>query len=150
MRQYLIIMAKKKVQVVIFYKSSDQKTKPLQVLVLKTSKRRGEFWQNVTGSVDHNEKFSQAAIREVLEETGLDINQKELFKLDVEYFFIDRRKRKVCEKVFTLITKQPQITISDEHTQYQWVSCENIKLDSYGYYSNYDAFTKALDFWKDK
>jgi len=45
-------------------------TPDLQVLVMERADKAG-FWQSVTGSVEGDEAPQQAAIREVLEETGL-------------------------------------------------------------------------------
>ena len=61
-------MKKRKVQVAIFHLDEQQQK---HFLLLKTNKKRGEFWQNVTGSVEEGESFEQGAIREVIEETGL-------------------------------------------------------------------------------
>ena len=41
------------------------------VLLLKTRADRGGFWQPVTGGVEENETFEQAALREAEEETHL-------------------------------------------------------------------------------
>ena len=46
-------------------------TPDLQVLIMERADKAG-FWQSVTGSVEGDETPLQAAIREVLEETGLD------------------------------------------------------------------------------
>jgi dihydroneopterin triphosphate diphosphatase len=46
-------------------------TDDLQVLLLERADKPG-FWQSVTGSIEGNETPTQAAIREVKEETGLD------------------------------------------------------------------------------
>ena len=52
-------------------------TQDLQVLVMERADKAG-FWQSVTGSLEANETPKQAAIREVLEETGLDATQYDL------------------------------------------------------------------------
>lgn len=46
-------------------------TADLQVLIMERADKAG-FWQSVTGSVEGDETPKQAAIREVMEETGLD------------------------------------------------------------------------------
>ena len=48
-------------------------TTDLQVLIMERADKVG-FWQSVTGSVEGDETPQQAAMREVLEETGLDVN----------------------------------------------------------------------------
>jgi dATP pyrophosphohydrolase len=52
-------------------------TPDLQVLIMERADKAG-FWQSVTGSLEDNETPRQAAIREVLEETGLDATQYNL------------------------------------------------------------------------
>jgi len=52
-------------------------TPDLQVLIMERADKAG-FWQSVTGSVEGDETPLQAAIREVLEETGLDAAQYDL------------------------------------------------------------------------
>ncbi|MFV1921101.1 MAG: dihydroneopterin triphosphate diphosphatase [Methylotenera sp.] len=46
-------------------------TDDLQVLIMERADKPG-FWQSVTGSIENNETPYEAAIREVLEETGID------------------------------------------------------------------------------
>lgn len=49
-------------------------TPALEVLLIERAQTPG-FWQSVTGSLDHEaEAFEQAAVREVAEETGLDVH----------------------------------------------------------------------------
>jgi dihydroneopterin triphosphate diphosphatase len=49
----------------------------LNVLLLERADRPG-FWQSVTGSQDPGETLEQTAVREVMEETGLDARQHRL------------------------------------------------------------------------
>jgi len=52
-------------------------TPDLQVLLLERADHPG-YWQSVTGSQDEGETLEQTAVREVLEETGLDARRHAL------------------------------------------------------------------------
>lgn len=134
---------KRKVQVVILTENPENE---LEVLVLKTNKDRGAFWQNVTGSVNSDESFQEAAYRELMEETG--INSKEalsfLQDLDTEFFFDDRKNRKVQERVYFYHGPRWDIQICKEHTEYEWLEVNKIDAGKYKYPSNYHALEKSL------
>ena len=52
-------------------------TPDLQILLLERAKHPG-YWQSVTGSREGNESFTDTAVREVAEETGLQISAAQL------------------------------------------------------------------------
>lgn len=52
-------------------------TPDLQILLLERAKHPG-YWQSVTGSNEGNESFTDTAVREVAEETGLQISAAQL------------------------------------------------------------------------
>lgn len=56
------------------------------VLLMNRTQPRG-FWQSVTGSLDWGESPRQAAIRELFEETGLQLNDGELKDTDEQHRF---------------------------------------------------------------
>jgi lipoyl(octanoyl) transferase len=55
-------------------------------LMLRRCPARGGFWQGVSGALLPGETDAEAAIREVLEETGFDVAES-LFPLDVSYAY---------------------------------------------------------------
>ncbi|MGV8992064.1 MAG: dihydroneopterin triphosphate diphosphatase [Thiobacillus sp.] len=90
-----------------------------------------EFWQSVTGSQDAGETLEQTAIREVLEETGLDATRFELTSWDISnhYEIYERWRHRYApgvthntEHVFGLKLPAPQpVTLSPrEHLRYAW------------------------------
>ena len=127
-------MLRKKVQVVVF----DLSGKTPKVLLLKTNKSRGSFWQNITGSVKPNEPLLVAAKRELLEETGLVPN--EIFNLDY-YFEYDQ----FSEHVFAVVLlKTPkEIVLGPEHEEYKWVEVNSLTKDTYKFLSNFESFIVA-------
>ncbi len=92
-------------------------------LLLQTNKKRGEFWQNVTGKIDPGESYEEGALREVIEETKLNpewiIN---FIDLKLSHDFIDEKNRNVHEKAFLcLIDRKFEVTIDPhEHQDYRW------------------------------
>ena len=112
------------------------------VLLLQVNKKRGEFWQNVTGSIEDDESFEAGAKRELWEETQLQAEY--FFALDFECHFQNRHDRTVYEKAFLAAFKSPQqVSISDEHQNFYWKKIEHVQKQDFGHASNYEAFLKA-------
>lgn len=106
-------------------------TVDLQVLVMKRADKP-DFWQSVTGSLEASETPYQAAIREVLEETGLDATQYDFqdWKVSNVYeIYLHWRYRYApgvienTEHLFGLCLPKPlTITLApEEHLSYEWV-----------------------------
>lgn len=120
---------KRKVQVAITYNG--------EILLLKLSKERGGFWQNVTGGVDEGETFLEAAKRELKEETNL---QGTMNETDIELHFKDRFEFDVVEKVFYVILSEKKLpALSYEHDDFKWLPLNEITENEYGFKTNYEV-----------
>jgi len=106
-------------------------TTDLRVLIMERADKKG-FWQSVTGSLEQGETPLQAAIREVLEETGLDTTQYDLQDWQVSnvYEIYPHWRYRYApgithntEHLFglTLPKSLPIKLAPDEHVQYEWV-----------------------------
>ena len=136
-------MNHKKVQVVVISTSN-----PEEILLLRTNQERGGFWQNITGSVEGEESFLEAAKREVEEEIG--ITSGEMVELDHSFIFTDRFKREVIERPLLLIleSKPKTIQLSEEHDKYEWIPLDQVKESHFEYESNFDACRMAIEHWR--
>ncbi len=133
-----------KVQVVI---AAVSQKNIFDILLLETNEKRGSFWQNVTGSVEKNETFEEAALREAIEETGLELESiVEMLDLDLEFSFKDRWNRKVHEECFLFVLDQTWDVKIDpkEHQKYKWVGYETLNEDSVKFPSNFEAIEKSI------
>ena len=134
----------RKVQVVI---AAISQANQFDLLLLKTNEKRGEFWQNVTGSVEKKETFEEAALREAMEETDLKIESiVEMLDLEQSFSFVDRWERKVEEECFLFVLdKSWNVKIDPkEHQDYKWVALETVGKDSVKFPSNYEAIEKSI------
>jgi dATP pyrophosphohydrolase len=106
-------------------------TEDLQVLIIERADKAG-FWQSVTGSLEAGETPQQAAIREVLEETGLHAEQFELQDWQVAntYEIYPHWRYRYAPNVTTNVEHQFALVLPsalpirlapDEHLQYAWV-----------------------------
>lgn len=112
-------------------------TTALEVLLIKRADMR-DYWQSVTGSKDEvDERFEDTAIREVMEETGIDCSRgtplhKGLADWGLEnvYDIYPRLRSRYApgvtrntEHVFGLqVPQQVPITLSPrEHTAFRWL-----------------------------
>ena len=109
-------------------------TPDLKILLLERKDAVG-FWQSVTGSLQRGENLLETAKREVLEETGLDINLHPEYLLkdwetSWQYKIYERWQHRYAsgityntEHVFSLCVPQLEeiIIAPKEHTRYEWV-----------------------------
>lgn len=106
-------------------------TPQLEVLLLERADHPG-YWQSVTGSQDQGETLEQTAVREVLEETGLDAHRYRLtdWHLHYEYeIFPEWRWRYApsvsynTEHVFGLLLPTPvEVRVAPrEHLGFVWL-----------------------------
>jgi len=126
-------------------------TQDLQVLIMERTDKTG-FWQSVTGSVEGDETPKQAAIREVLEETGLDTNQYDLQDwhtsntYEIYPHWRYRYAPGVVENIEHLFGLElPKIMpiklAPDEHTRYEWVDWREAATRVFSW-TNIDALKK--------
>jgi len=138
-------MKKQKAQAVIFYVDAKNQK---HFLLLQMNKRRKEYWQNVTGSLDPGESFEEAAIREVLEETKIPLeNIIRSHGPLLDFYFTDQWSNEVHEKVFAIQLKnrgEIEIDLS-EHQDYKWVAQSEIHEKIVEYYSNYKSLLEVIE-----
>ena len=105
---------------IIFYKL--QRGKPL-FLLLKRSRKRGGFWQSVTGGVKINQTLRAAALAEVKEELSLEININKLLPTYFTFNFIsDGYELNEYVFIYKLGSRDTIKINPEEHTEYKFVT----------------------------
>jgi 8-oxo-dGTP pyrophosphatase MutT (NUDIX family) len=116
------------------------------LLLLQFAKDYNEGFQNITGGVEYDENFVEAARRELLEEIGFASN---VLDIGLTFHFPNRWGESVEEKVFLCLSPhKPTIHLSAEHQSYKWVPLEKVLQSDFHFPSNFEAFQKALEFMK--
>ena len=99
-----------------------------KVLTLRRSKtdpRRPLTWDLPGGLVEYGENPQEAAKRETEEETGITLSGLKIMDVDSHY-----RSKYVISLIFEAKVGNPEVKISWEHDQYQWVVPEELqKMD---------------------
>ncbi len=108
-------------------------------------------WDFPKGHVEAGENEMQAMMREVKEETGLDVDVVFGFRENVEYTFRakydnGRLKHKVVDFFFAE-SKTKSVVLSDEHIGYEWLPYE-LALEKLTYQSARSLLKKAHMFLK--
>ncbi len=96
-----------------------------RVLVLQRAldTRCPTAWESVHGHIEHGEEPEDAAVREVREETGLDVAR--LYNVTVQPFYLHRSHTVQLAVVFAALVDEPAvITLGAEHQRSDWLSVE--------------------------
>ena len=97
-----------------------------EILILKRhpkSKTDPEMWELPGGKVEKGEHFTDALIREIKEETGLDVDVEDFF----EAVQNDYAHKRTVQMIMYLEIIEGTVKISDEHTDFMWASLDKIR-----------------------
>jgi dATP pyrophosphohydrolase len=101
----------------------------IEFLLLKRSEREiyPGLWQMVSGSIRDGETAYETALREILEETNL--KPKKMWVVpNVNSFYSPEKNYISVLPVFTVqVEYNAKVTISNEHTEFVWVTKEKAK-----------------------
>lgn len=105
-------------------------------------------WDFPKGHIEKGENKQQAALRELKEETGLELTLQEGFEHTFSYFFKNSKTHDLIHKdVYFFIAPSPHkdITLSFEHSDFAWLSFDKAmeKLT----YKNAQELLTAVDAW---
>lgn len=114
-----------------------------KILLLKVKIEQRSFWQPITGGIESDESPEIACIREIFEETGLEIELTKLLKIGHHTVVVDEDLT-ILKTLFLVETKQKDIRISDEHIDFMWTEVKNVP-DILYWQSNQETFQKILE-----
>ena len=94
-------------------------------LVLSLQRSRGTrcpgSWETVHGRIEANERPEQAAVREVREETGLELDR--LYNVTCQPFYLHTVGVVQMAVVFAaFVTEDSHVRLGIEHERYEWLS----------------------------
>ncbi len=97
-----------------------------EILIMRRSKtapRRPLQWDLPGGGVEPNdENFAKAVSREVLEETGIAVDHRDLRLVHTHVAIVDGTN--VIWLHFAASVAKPEVILSFEHSEYQWLPLE--------------------------
>lgn len=77
-------------------------------------------WETVHGNLNEGERPEQGAVREVREETGLEIQR--LYNVTVQPFYLHMMKSIQLAIVFAAFVSDGEVKLSEEHQAFEWFS----------------------------
>lgn len=123
----------------------DPQTEVWRVLALQRSAgtRCPGAWEAVHGHIEPEEAPEDAAMREVLEETGLDVQR--LYTITVHSFYLQQTARIEVAVVFcAFVDSGTEVILGPEHEQYAW-----LPMDAAANRFTWPRATQALsEIWK--
>lgn len=96
--------------------------------VLLVFQRKNRYWEFPKGKVESGERELDTLKREMYEETGIKrYKLHKNFRRSMNYFFRFEGKPIRRKVVYYLIKTADRVNISDEHTEYLWLSLDRAK-----------------------
>ena len=85
--------------------------------------KRPGSWETVYGKIDAREKPEKAAVRELREETGLEVES--LYNVTVSNFYLHASHTiQMCITFTAFVAEDAAVTLSEEHQRFEWLSID--------------------------
>lgn len=97
-----------------------------EILIVKRhpkSRTDPEMWELPGGKVEKGEHFSDALIREIKEETNLDVSVGDF----AEAIQNDYMHKRTVQLMMYLENVEGEVKISEEHTDWMWIDLDEIR-----------------------
>lgn len=95
------------------------------VLLLQVPARPGKheaFWQPITGGIEDGETPQQAALREIREETGLELTETQLTEIATDLTVVISPELTISKTLYSASTPDTRVTTNPrEHQARQWL-----------------------------
>lgn len=107
------------IELCVFKRENDQ---PRYLLLHRTKEEKiyPNLWQFITGSIEGDEKAADAAVRELMEETGLKPTSLWIVPIVLSFYHADSDSVNLCPFFAAEIQERKSVKISDEHDDFGW------------------------------
>lgn len=133
---------------IVFFKE-DNKIEYL-LLYRKAQGHYREAWDFSRGLIEKDEAERQTVLREVKEETGLDVHLLPDFECRYDFFY--KRQGKTFHKdviLFLAETDRKEVKVSEEHDGFRWCRFEEA-MDLLTFKESKNALEEALEYLEEK
>ncbi len=99
-----------------------QTTRDHEVLLLRRTQSNAGQWCQISGKIESGETASQAALREMKEETGLIPSRFYSADLCEQFYEIGRNSIWLAPIFVAYVEPEVTVTLNEEHSEYFWTS----------------------------
>jgi type II secretory ATPase GspE/PulE/Tfp pilus assembly ATPase PilB-like protein/8-oxo-dGTP pyrophosphatase MutT (NUDIX family) len=86
--------------------------------------KRPDSWETVYGKIDAREKPEKAAVRELREETGLEVES--LYNVTVTSFYLHATGTiQMCITFAAFVSDDAEVVLGEEHQKFEWLSVDD-------------------------